>query len=295
MFDLAAAPPSVPLAIPLDSIGAEARAPLVTTSWDDGHPADLRVAELLAKHGVSGTFYVPNSNVEGRPVMLSSEVRQLGRCFEIGGHTRDHVSLLRVTPDEAALQIGGNKAWLEGLLGQEVAGFAYVRGHHDRTVRRLVRRAGFRYARTVRNLCASPGDDPFRMPTTVQFFAHEPAVYMRNYLMGGPTTQRLAVLRAALREKGLAGRVRGVAGACIGAEWDFHLWGHSWEIEQYDLWDELDRLLGWLRRSGARFVTNGAWSAEHTAAEPLASGRLAGGQLASGLGVVGPLAGGGAR
>jgi peptidoglycan/xylan/chitin deacetylase (PgdA/CDA1 family) len=290
MVGLGAAPTVAQRATPLDPLGAGARAPLVTTSWDDGHPADLRVAELLARHGVSGTFYVPNSNVEGRPVMLSSEVRQLGRCFEVGGHTRDHVSLLQVTPDEAALQIGSNKAWLEGLLGREVGGFAYVRGHHNRTVKRLVRRAGFRYARTVRNLSASPGDDPFRMPTTVQFFAHEPAVYVRNYLTGGPTPRRLAALRAVLREKGLAERVHGVAGACLGAGRHFHLWGHSWEIEQHDLWGELDRLLGWLRRSGARFVTNGAWSAEREAAE-----RLAGGQLADGPRVGGPLAGEGAQ
>jgi peptidoglycan-N-acetylglucosamine deacetylase len=273
----AAIPPGVPPAMPLDPLGAEARAPLVTTSWDDGHPADLRVAELLARHGVRGTFYVPNRNVEGRPVMLPSEVRQLGRCFEIGGHTRDHVSLLQLTPDEAARQIGNNKAWLEALLGQEVGGFAYVRGHHNRTVRRLVREAGFRYARTVRNLSASRGDDPFRMPTTVQFFPHERAVYVRNYLTGGPTPPRLAALRAVLRERGLADRVHGVAGACLGAGRHFHLWGHSWEIEQHDLWGELDRLLGWLRRSGARFVTNGAWSAGREAAEPLAGGRLLGG------------------
>ena len=31
----------------------------ITTSWDDGHPLDLRVAELLAKYGLQGTFYVP--------------------------------------------------------------------------------------------------------------------------------------------------------------------------------------------------------------------------------------------
>jgi hypothetical protein len=31
----------------------------ITTSWDDGHPSDLRVAELLIKHGLRGTFYVP--------------------------------------------------------------------------------------------------------------------------------------------------------------------------------------------------------------------------------------------
>ena len=50
---------------------------VVTTSWDDGYPADLRVAELLAKHGVAGTFYVPNRNLEGRPVLSEQEIRRI--------------------------------------------------------------------------------------------------------------------------------------------------------------------------------------------------------------------------
>ena len=32
---------------------------IVTTSWDDGDPSDLRVAELLAARKLPGTFYIP--------------------------------------------------------------------------------------------------------------------------------------------------------------------------------------------------------------------------------------------
>jgi hypothetical protein len=32
------------------------RVAYITTSWDDGHPLDLRVAELLAKYGLKDTF-----------------------------------------------------------------------------------------------------------------------------------------------------------------------------------------------------------------------------------------------
>ena len=81
---------------------------LVTTSWDDGHPSDLRVADLLEKHGLSGTFYVPSTNSEGRPVMRSIEIAELGRRFEIGGHTQDHVSLTEMGPHLAAAQIVAN-------------------------------------------------------------------------------------------------------------------------------------------------------------------------------------------
>ena len=81
----------------------------VTTSWDDGHPADLRVADLLDKHGLNGTFYIPCSNSEGRPVMSSSDVTELARRFEIGGHTQTHISLTQISPSIAANEIRVNK------------------------------------------------------------------------------------------------------------------------------------------------------------------------------------------
>jgi peptidoglycan/xylan/chitin deacetylase (PgdA/CDA1 family) len=216
---------------------------VVTTSWDDGHPSDHRVAELLEKHGLNGTFYVPCSNSEGRPVMSSGEIAELGQRFEIGGHTRDHINLTEVTPQVAASQI------------------AYVRGRHNRIVRALVDKAGFRYARTIKNLMSAPGTDRLQVPTTTQFFAHTPATYLRNYISGGPTLQRAALLVAVLRENELAERCAKAAVACARSGGYFHLWGHSWELDEFNLWSELDRFLGQLREFHARFVTNAAWCA----------------------------------
>jgi peptidoglycan/xylan/chitin deacetylase (PgdA/CDA1 family) len=232
---------------------------LVTTSWDDGHPSDLRVADLLEKHGLSGTFYIPCTNSEGRPVVCSTEIAQLGRRFEIGGHTRDHVVLTEIAPLMAGDQILANKRRLEDLLGREVCGFAYVRGRHNRIVRDLVAKAGYRYARTVKNLMSTPGADRFQVATTAQFFAHSGSTYIRNYMSGGPTRQRAAVLAAVLINAKLATRCLGAAEVCARSGGYFHLWGHSWELDEHDLWGELDCLLGRLRQLHARFVTNAAW------------------------------------
>lgn len=234
---------------------------LVTTSWDDGHPSDLRVADILEKHGVTGTFYIPCRNSEGRPVMGASEIARLARRFEIGGHTRDHLDLTRVAPHRADSQILINKGRLEDLIGREVCGFAYVRGHHNRIVRSLVAKAGYRYARTVENLTGAPGSDRFRIPTTAQFFAHSPSVYLRNYLSGGPTLNRAVVLAAMLAHQELPVRLSAAAQACIGAGGHFHLWGHSWELDEHHLWPALDELLGRLRQLDACFVTNADWCA----------------------------------
>ncbi|MEA2737292.1 MAG: hypothetical protein QOH05_599 [Acetobacteraceae bacterium] len=236
--------------------GSDRSTLLVTTSWDDGHPSDLRLADLLEKHEASGTFYIPNLNVEGRPVLRRSEIRGLGRHLEIGGHTRDHVSLTQLAPHEAAQQVIFNKHWLEDLWGQEVICFAYVRGHHNRAVRRLVRNAGFRYGRTVTNLSDGTGPDCYQIPTTMQFFPHSNDIYIRNYLSGGSGLRRLALLRAVLGKRGLLDRLYRAAELCRRRGGCFHIWGHSWELNEYNLWDELDRLLAHLRQMHAQFVTN---------------------------------------
>jgi peptidoglycan/xylan/chitin deacetylase (PgdA/CDA1 family) len=241
--------------------GLSLRTLLVTTSWDDGHPSDLRTADLLDKHGLSGTFYVPCANSENKPVMASAAIAELGRRFEIGGHTKDHISLPEIAPRLAAEQIQANKHRLEDLLGRELCGFAYVRGRHNRVVRSLVKKAGYRYARTVKNLTSTPGLDPFQVPTTAQFFAHTRSTYIRNYLRRGPTLERAVILSTVLTHDDLTTRFMRAARASARLGGYFHLWGHSWELDESELWQELDRLLAQLRELDARFVTNAAWCA----------------------------------
>ena len=67
--------------------------PLITTSWDDGHPLDFRVAEMLSRHNLRGTFYVPRT--ADNATMSAAEVRELGASFELGAHTLAHVDLTR--------------------------------------------------------------------------------------------------------------------------------------------------------------------------------------------------------
>ena len=64
------------------------RKAIVTTSWDDGHPLDLRVVDLLARYGIKGTFYVPLL-YRSRPVMEKAQIIAiLDRGMEIGSQLR---------------------------------------------------------------------------------------------------------------------------------------------------------------------------------------------------------------
>src|ERR1700735_3499371 len=102
------------------------RSTYITTSWDDGHPLDLRVAELLAKYGLSGTFYVPKTAETG--TMTTSQVAELSRAFEIGAHTVHHVELTCTSGHQVWQELVDSKAWVEDCTGKPCPMFCPPKG-----------------------------------------------------------------------------------------------------------------------------------------------------------------------
>ena len=215
----------------------------LTTSWDDGHPLDLRVADILTTHGFTGTFYVPCANREGLPVMTTAELRTLAACFEIGGHTIDHVPLIGLSAAERDRQIRDGKRRVEDEIGRAITGFCYPRGVHDRSVRQAVRAAGFTYARTSTNLSLDPPRDRFRVGTTLQLFPHQRLTYMKNFARRGDWRARARPLAICLRDGSLDDCLEHVLRFAAGHGGVFHLWGHSWELDAHGLWGTLERFL----------------------------------------------------
>jgi len=197
--------------------------------------------------------------------MRPADIIQLAQRFEIGGHTRDHIDLTKIRSDRAVQQIESNKARLEDLLGCEMLGFAYVRGKYNRSVRDLVADAGFKYARTVKSLITAPVSDPFQGGTTVQFFPHSRTTLISNFVSQGPTRERLFILRKLLGEGGLSARLLRAAQACARSGGRFHFWGHSYELDAYDLWREFESFLSELQHLNFHSITNSAFyaSSEH--------------------------------
>lgn len=214
-----------------------------TTSWDDGAPSDLRLADLLDQAGVKATFYCPARNIEGRPTMDARDIRRLGERFEIGAHTLEHRYLTQITLDVARSQIADGKRWLEDALGHPVYGFCYPGGRHNANLRRQVAEAGFRYARTASNLHLDAGDDPFLLPTSFQFYPHCRLTYVKNFLRHGDYHRRVPLLRAALRDIPLLDLLRSSFDVACRDGGVFHLWGHSWEVEHTNSWEQLREFL----------------------------------------------------
>jgi len=181
-----------PAAKPEESSGTKSTSGVTfITSWDDGHPLDLRLAELLDRHGFPATFFVPARNPSREParpdlpVVSASELRWLASAFEIGSHTLDHCFLNEVSDDEAARQIVEGKDLIEDMLGEPVRGFCYPGGQFRAKHARMVREAGFVYARTIANLCVSASSERYAIPTTMQFYPHPSKTLVSNYVRFG--------------------------------------------------------------------------------------------------------------
>ena len=248
---------------------------LFTTSWDDGYKKDLKIADLLSRHNITGTFYVcPKIQFE-EAMMTKNEILILRRTHEIGAHTITHPKLTKIPIEQARKEIIESKKWVESCTGKPCEMFCYPYGDHNDDTARLVRDAGFRGARTVVPLEFS-STDPFTMPTTLQIYPFpwrkrwkRPSHYIN------PLGHDLKYWKKLLTTYPPTPRLRGEGSFSITAyiswlnlakalfehalnthqPW-FHLWGHSAELERYGMWGDLEKFLQFVQNKNIRSVPN---------------------------------------
>lgn len=231
----------------------------ITTSWDDGHSLDQRLAARLDRYDLRGTFYIARDYLPDR--LTASQIAALAARHEIGAHSLTHPDLTALPPDRAYHEIAGSGAWVAAITGRPVTAFCPPCGLVNDTVRDLIAAAGYEVARTTQLYHLAASGDPLRLPTTTcaEPFPFLPAGSLRERLQPLRYVRRFVVpLRiplAALRSWSALALALLDRAAATGGVW--HLWGHSWEIERYGLWDDLDRVLAATRRyPHARRVTN---------------------------------------
>ncbi len=224
---------------------------LVTTSWDDGHLLDIRLASLLKKYDIKGTFYIAPRNRELPPdTRLSNvQIKELSQWFEIGAHTMTHPRLTTLSDQEAEKEIRDSKLYLEEVVGRPVTSFCYPQGYYTSVHMKLVQEADFALARTVRRFAMQVGDSPYALPTTLHTYRH--------------WSDAVPILRAVGWKKFLSCYfswevlAKELFDQCLVRGGVFHLWGHSWETDRRGDWQRLERVLQYIaNRPGVTYITN---------------------------------------
>lgn len=231
----------------------------VTTSWDDGGALDARLALLLAEYGVTGTFYW---TLESERFPLPSEAERadiLDAGIEIGSHTVTHPDMRKLDAAALAWELTESRDRLEQITGRAVDTFCYPFGYHNRAACDAVARAGYRLGRTTMGFRTDVGDDAFRVPTTIQVYPHGRRVHLTHSLREGNLAGLTSWMTSYRGESDLVALTELALDRVVDRGGVLHLWGHSWELEEFDLWDTLSTMLSVVAgRDDVAYVPNGA-------------------------------------
>lgn len=197
----------------------------LTLSYDDGVEQDIRLIEIMNRHGLKGTFNIssglyapegtvyPKGQVHRRMTKAQATKVYLSSGQEVAMHALEHADLVGIPFSNIPYQIIKDKEQLEAQFGRIVRGFAYPYGTVTPQVANLLRDMGVAYARTVHST------HDFHLPSD---WLQLPATCHHN----DPGLMDLAQ--------------RFVTEQPYGRPWMFYLWGHSYEFEGNDNWHVIE-------------------------------------------------------
>lgn len=195
---------------------------VVVQCWDDGVATDVRLVDLLCRHGAKATFNL-NAGLHDRHrqfgwIHQGTEVSRLGwdemkevyQGFAIANHSLTHPRLDLMERASARREIAEGRDRLQQFFGQAVSGFAYPFGSYNDDIVQLVSESGHVYARTTASVSHPfPPDDAMQLHPCCHFLA--PDLWSR-YEMA--------------KQSGV-----------------FYFWGHSYEMTTDVMWSSFEEII----------------------------------------------------
>lgn len=194
---------------------------LFETSWDDGHKLDTKIADLLEKYSLLGTFYIVCDWVSAREGYLTwEEIRKIKeRGHTIGSHTMSHPQdIKRLYDEQLKYEVETSRGILESVIGESISDFCYPRGRYEQRTLNFLAEAGYVRARTTKIGITEEGWDKLEQPTTVHVFPRKE--YQGEHWLYYAKRKYIEA-----KEK----------------DGYFHIWGHSWEIDKLGEWENLEK------------------------------------------------------
>ena len=132
---------------------AVSRGPVVVSlTWDDGRSSQAGSTAIQQSRGFPATYYVNSGMVGSSGYYLTKpqldEIATGGN--EIGGHTRRHENLTKITPEEASATICNDRNQIMAWYGSQAGNsFAYPFGASNTAVEQITKDCGYASARSV--------------------------------------------------------------------------------------------------------------------------------------------------
>ncbi len=209
-------------------------------SWDDGAIEDLKLMDLSLKYSIPGIFFIPATNSE-RSVLSGENIKKIAENnFEIGAHTYSHSYLTGLSLDKANEELLTGKTYLEQLLGNKVSHFCFPGGKFNSELVEVSKQY-YQSARTADTGSISQNNS-FLIKPTFHFYNRGKKSLIYNGLKNSFKFSILAtkyiscpdyfdLIKKIIEDLSKSNNI-----------YDIMIWGHSWEIEKFKLWDKLEDL-----------------------------------------------------
>lgn len=212
-----------------------------TLSYDDNLYDDIRLMELMQKHGIKGTFNLSsdinrpdNEAPEGRwPRMTLAEAEEQYPKYgvEVAVHGLQHRDFTKITEPELYYEISADKANLELRYNRVIRGAAYPYGSWNQTAIEALKKCGIKYCRTVwcdQSFAIPSGDGWLALKATCHHNVPNLMELAKNFIELDPNDCKM-----------------------------FYVWGHTAEFRNDNNWNVIEELLEFVSgREDIWYATN---------------------------------------
>lgn len=211
----------------------------LTFSFDDGVIYDRRLAELFNKYGMKCTFNLNSGKLshadawelEGTPIyhLNRSEILDVYQGHEIASHSLTHPFLEKFDYDTQRSEIATDIENLESYFHTKIKGFALPYGTYNETTIQVLKDLGIHWNRTAgTSMSFDMPKDLLLFKGTCHFRNEEIMRLAKEFVEMDPEEDKV-----------------------------FYIWGHSYELEVFHLWDAFEELLKFLaNRDDIYYCTN---------------------------------------
>ena len=200
----------------------------LTMSFDDGREYDRKMIELFNQHQIKGTFHLNSGKLDCDGYVTSKEVKDLYNGHEVSCHTVNHPHLTQLPKIQIIEEILKDKEVLENLVQYPIRGISVPFGAYNQEVLDIFKTCGIEYNRTVIRT--------YNFTAPESFLEWHPTHHLRDF------DQKLFddFLNNPFDEMKI-----------------LYLWGHSYEFEDLNLWDDLEKTCAYLgKRNDIWYATN---------------------------------------
>jgi peptidoglycan/xylan/chitin deacetylase (PgdA/CDA1 family) len=219
----------------------------ISFAWDDGSSEDLKLMDLCLHYSIPAIFFIPVTNPE-RAVISKSEVKVIeSNGFEIGAHTYSHSYLTLIKPKDADIELVSGRDFYEQILGKEIQHFCFPGGKYNNELVEMVK-SYFKTARTA-DTGALIRKNAFLIKPTFHFFNRGKKSLIYNSFKNSSVINYLTIRN--IISKGYFNYLKNIITDLSDYPETYRIiiWGHSWEIEQFSLWNDLDDFFQWITKN----------------------------------------------